>query len=480
MTMTAPSSIDQFVDLVRRAKIVEDDRLNAFMEKTDLEGKSPSDLADRLVDEALLTSYQAVQLLQGKATTFSIGPYRILERLGFGATSNVYLCEHRYTHNRVAVKVLPALKAKDPVALKRFYREARASAFLEHPNVVRVQDVDHAGDDHFMVMDFVDGTSVLDIVQHFGVMDVSRAAHYIKQAADGLHYANQAKLVHRDINPGNILVDREGTVKILDMGLARIAADDLDVLTRGVVLGLPEYMAPEQAVDSHGVDIRADIYSLGATFYFLLAGEPPYSEEKTLAQKLLAKASRPPQSIRERRPEVSEELEAVIIKMMAKDADKRYQTPREVAEALEPWTKAAIPPPADKEMPQLSPAAMGKEPKPAAPAAKKRPAATMAAIDVPPAQRPAPRRLVDAAEDSAGPSLNRAAPTLIRQPVEEEPSAEEEAAAEPEQEAPKKKKKKKKKVESSVSPAWSVSQVVIYLLFGAAAFALAWLYFMRK
>ena len=103
MTMTAPSSIDQFVDLVRRAKIVEDDRLNAFMEKTDLEGKSPSDLADRLVDEALLTSYQAVQLLQGKATTFSIGPYRILERLGFGATSNVYLCEHRYTHNRVAV-----------------------------------------------------------------------------------------------------------------------------------------------------------------------------------------------------------------------------------------------------------------------------------------------------------------------------------------------------------------------------------------
>jgi serine/threonine protein kinase len=269
-------------------------------------------------------------------------------------------------------------------------------------------------------------------------------------------------------------------VKILDMGLARIAADDLDVLTRGVVLGLPEYMAPEQAVDSHGVDIRADIYSLGATFYFLLAGEPPYSEEKTLAQKLLAKQSRPPQSIRERRPEVSEELEAVINQMMAKDADKRYQTPREVAEALEPWTKAAIPPPSDKEMPKLSPAAMGK-PKPAAPAPQKRPAATMAAIDLPPAQRPAPRRLVDAAEDSTGPSLNRVAPKLIRQPVNEEPAADEEkAAAEPAQQVPKKKKKKKKKAESSMSPAWSAPQVLIYLLFAVAAFALAWLYFIKK
>jgi serine/threonine protein kinase len=479
MTMTAPSSIDQFVGLVRSAKIVEDARLNAFLEKSDLEGKAPNDLADRLVEQGILTSYQAVQLLQGKASLFSIGPYKILERLGFGASSNVYLCEHRFTHNRVAVKVLPALKAKDPVALKRFYREARASAFLEHPNVVRVHDVDHANDDHFMVMDFVDGTSVLDIVQHFGVMDIYRAAHYIKQAADGLHYAFQAKLVHRDINPGNILVDREGTVKILDMGLARIAADDLDVLTRGVVLGSPEYMAPEQAVDSHGVDIRADVYSLGATFYFLLTGEPPYSEEKTLAQKLIAKQTRPPQPIRGLRPEVPEELAAVIEQMLAKDPGKRYQTPREVAEALEPWTNRPIPPPDEKEMPQLSPAIMKK--KAAAPPAKKRPAATMAAIDLQPSERPAPRRLVDVAEDSAGPSLNRAVPSLIKQD-EDEPPPEEEDTAEPEEAAPKKKKKKKKKVEEEApeEEAWTFSQILIYALFGIAAFALAWVFFMNR
>src|SRR5262249_55615923 len=150
------------------------------------------------------------------------------------------------------------------------------------------------GRDNYMVMDFVDGSSMQDIVQQFGAMDIDRSAHYIAQAAQGLHFVYQAGLVHRDVKPGNILVDRSGKVRILDMGLARMVEEEGANLTKGEVLGSPEYLSPEQAIDSHNVDIRTDIYSLGATFYYMLAGEAPYSEEKSAARKLMSKATRPP------------------------------------------------------------------------------------------------------------------------------------------------------------------------------------------
>src|SRR5262249_30376191 len=187
-------------------------------------------------------------------------------------------------------------------------------------------------------------------------------AHYMRQAALGLQHAHQsAGIVHRDIKPGNILVDRNGVVKILDMGLARFFHDEEDVLTKKYdenVLGTADYLAPEQALDSHSVDIRADIYSLGATFYYCLTGRSPFNEG-TVAQKLIWHQTRQPKSIRSNRAEVPQEIEALVEKMMAKDRTQRFQTPLEVAEALTAFTRQPIGPPPENEMPQLCPAAKG-------------------------------------------------------------------------------------------------------------------------
>ena len=186
-------------------------------------------------------------------------------------------------------------------------------------------------------------------------MDVLRACHYIYWSAVGLQHAHENGLIHRDIKPGNILVDRMGVVKILDLGLARFFHDDDDLLTKKYdesVLGTADYLAPEQAIDSHGVDGRADIYSLGATFYFLLTGNPPYVEG-TVAQKLIWHQSRDPKPVRDYRPEVPEGIVTILAKMMAKRPQDRYQTPAEVAAGLSPWVQTPIPPPPEREMPQL-------------------------------------------------------------------------------------------------------------------------------
>jgi serine/threonine protein kinase len=373
--MPSPATKDEFLDVVRQAKVVDEEHLRGCLEPAEGEQppETPRQVADLLIEEGLLTNYQSTLLLKGRTDGFKIGPYRILERLGAGATSNVYLCRHQAAAGRIAVKVMAVTQAKNATALKRFYREARAASALDHPNIVRVRDIDWDGETEYMVMEYVDGSSLQEIVEKSGPMDISRAAHYVKQAAAGLQYAHERNLVHRDIKPGNLLVNRKGTLKVLDMGLARFTEEEGGQLTKGgEILGAPEYLAPEQALDARTVDIRADIYSLGCTMYFLLTGTPPYGEEKTLAKKLLAKEQRPPKPIREKRAEVPAELIAVVDKMMAKDPAGRYATPKDVAAALESWTKTPIPPPPEKEMPQLSPAA--REDRPTAPKRRAAPA----------------------------------------------------------------------------------------------------------
>src|SRR5262245_52322170 len=363
--MAAPSTIDEFLDLVRRSGVLDEKRLDTYLEKARAAGALPNEpgkLAGVLVRDGLLTHFQAEQLVAGKWRRFHIGKYKILEQLGSGGMGSVYLCEHILMRRRVAVKVLPIPKAEDPASLDRFYREARAVAALDHPNIVRAYDIDQAEKLHFLVMEYVDGASLQEIIKRTGPMDVTRACHYIRQAALGLQHAHEAaRLVHRDVKPGNILVDRNGIVKVLDMGLARFFHDDEDNITKKYdesVLGTADYLAPEQAVDSHDADIRADIYSLGATFYFCLTGRTPF-QEGTVAQKLIWHQTRQPKPIRQTRPDVDEALAAVLEKMMAKRRDDRYQTPLAVAEALTPWTTATIPPPPEAEMPRLSLAATG-------------------------------------------------------------------------------------------------------------------------
>lgn len=391
--LPAPVSIDDFLQLVRRSGLVGESRLASTLDTLppEFRGDAPARLAAGLVDQGVLTAFQTEQLLLGKCRGFEIGPYRILERLGSGGMALVYLCEDPNLQCRVAVKVLPNARAQDVEYLKRFHREAKVAAGLDHANIVRTFDVDHDGKVNFMVMEYIDGTLLHDIVQRFGPLSVDRAVNYIRQAAMGLQHAHEVGLVHRDIKPSNLILDRSGTVKLLDMGLARNFMDESEeVLTRGV-LGTPDYLAPEQSKDSHNVDIRADIYSLGCTFYYLLTGAPPFPEG-SVAQKLLWHQTRPPTPVRSFRPEVPEGLAAVLHRMLAKDPAQRCQTPAELAEALAPWTQQPVEPPSEEEMPQLSRAARGlsetadgledTQPQPALPEPTPPP------VRRPPAQRP--------------------------------------------------------------------------------------------
>src|SRR4051812_43758170 len=356
--MPAPATTSEFVELVQKSGVVDASRLAAYLQQIHDRGplpKLPTVMANFMVRDAIVTLFQAEQLLLGKWKRFTIGKYKVLERLGSGGMGQVFLCEHKLMRRRVAVKVLPTQKAADPSSLERFYPEAPAGAPLDHPHILRAYDIDQDDNLHFLVMEYVDGASLQEMIRKTGPMDPTRACHYMYWSAVGLQHAHQQGLIHRDVKPGNILVDRTGVVKILDLGLARFFLDEDDLITKKYdesVLGTADYLAPEQAVDSHTVDGRADIYSLGATFYFLLTGQPPFADG-TVAQKLLWHQSKAPKSVREVRPEVPEPVAHIVFKMMAKKPEDRYQSPGELAEALLPFTQTPIPPPPEAEMPTL-------------------------------------------------------------------------------------------------------------------------------
>jgi serine/threonine protein kinase len=357
--MAAPTTIDQFLELVRRSGLVDSARLTALAPHS---AETPKKLAARLVAGGLLTAFQAEQMLLGKWRGFTLGKYKVLERLGYGGNGTVYLCEHAVVRRRVAVKVLPTSKAESPTALTRFYREARAAGALDHAHLVKAHDIDQDNGLHFLVMDFVDGANLQDLVSRCGPLAPARAANYVAQAALGLEAAHAAGLVHRDVKPANILLDRRGVVRVSDLGLARFFCENGDPLTLRfddhVVLGTADYVSPEQALNSHEVDARADVYSLGATFYFLLTGQPPFPGGKA-AQKLIWHQVRQPVPVRRLRPEVPEEMADVVARMLAKDPKQRYQTAGEVVAAVETWASETPAPPTEEEVPLLSPAARG-------------------------------------------------------------------------------------------------------------------------
>jgi len=359
--MPAPATVPEFLDLVGKSGVADEAKLKAYLDKVGGPGALPAEptkAAGQLVRDAMLTYFQAEQILQGKWKRFTIGKYRVLEKLGSGGMGTVFLCEHKLMRRRVAVKVLPTAKAADQASLDRFNREARAAAAVDHPNIVRAFDIDQDENLHFLVMEYVDGTNLQDLVKKAGPLDPVRACHYVYASAVGLDHANAIGMVHRDIKPGNILLDRAGVIKILDMGLARLTFDLDDHITRKYdenILGTADYLSPEQAEDSHTVDIRSDIYSLGATFYFLLTGSQPFPEG-TIPQKLIWHRSRQPRPVSEIRPDVPEAVVSVLTKMMAKKPADRYQTPADVMAALQAWVAIPIAPPSDAEMPQLSPA----------------------------------------------------------------------------------------------------------------------------
>jgi serine/threonine protein kinase len=345
--MATKLSADSFLSSVRQSGLVDDTQLKKFWQGFEQSGKDAQAteiIASGMVESQILTRWQVDKLLQGKHKGFFLGKYKLLSLLGSGGMSAVYLAEHTLMKRRVAIKVLPQSRIEDTSYLERFHREAQAVATLDHPNIMRAYDVDQEGKVHFLVMEYIDGQSLLELVNDRGPLGYVEAAELMRQSAEGLDHAHARGMIHRDIKPGNILVDRKGVVKVLDMGLAMFfdptGKDDeqasLTIQHDERVLGTADYLSPEQALNSHNVDIRTDIYSLGCTFYFILTGHPPYPEG-SLAQRLLFHQTKPPAPVENDRPDIPASLVAILRKMLEKRPDDRYQTARETYDAFTRW-----------------------------------------------------------------------------------------------------------------------------------------------
>src|SRR5262249_48276731 len=267
--------------------------------------------------------------------------YRVLRLLGQGGMGAVYLAEHLFMGRQVALKVVSTALMDSPAALERFRQEVRAAAQLSHRNIVTAFDAEQVGGLHFLVMEYIEGVNLAEHLARAGPLPIVQACHAVEQAALGLQHAHDRGMIHRDIKPQNLMLDKGGVVKILDFGLARFAREHSPTgqprLTgTGVVMGTADYIAPEQTRGSRGVDIRADIYGLGCTLYHLLAGRVPFPDG-TAVDKMVRHCVDAPAPLRSLRPDVPAELAAVMDKMMAKDPAARYQTPAEVAAALHPF-----------------------------------------------------------------------------------------------------------------------------------------------
>jgi eukaryotic-like serine/threonine-protein kinase len=335
---------NKLVDLLRRSNLVDEAKLTAFLESaTRTHGEAALEdqnrLANLLIEANLITRWQADKLLAGKHRGFRLGKYKLLGQIGKGGMSSVYLAEHELMKRRVAIKVLPRNRVGDSSYLERFRLEARAVAKLDDPNIVRAYDIDNEGDVHYIVMEYVDGQDLHQIIVGQGALDYDTAADYIAQVAMGLQHAHEMGLVHRDIKPANCLVDRHSTVKLLDLGLAKLTEDDQASLTMANeenVLGTADYLAPEQALNSHEADSRSDIYSLGCTLYFLLTGSPPFPEG-SISERLLKHQTARPESIFKARPDAPASLVEICEIMMSKKPADRFQSAGEVAQQLKSW-----------------------------------------------------------------------------------------------------------------------------------------------
>ena len=332
--MSGPEEIANYLD---RSGLVPTAELSALRERLGTGADNVQALLRELVRQKKLTKFQAQLIYQGKTKGLILGNYLILDRIGQGGMGQVYKARHRRMDRIVALKMLPAAEMKKPAAVERFHREVRAAARLSHPNIVTAHDADEAEGLHFLVMEHVEGQDLGVLVRAEGPLSVNRAVHYITQAARGLEYAHQQGIVHRDIKPSNLLVDHHGTVKILDMGLARFCGANTEGITEltetGMVMGTVDYMAPEQAEDTKHADARADIYSLGCTLAYLLTGRSVFAGDTTMT-KLFAHREKPAPSLRDRREHVPEALDHLFQRMLAKRPEDRPQSMGEVLVAL--------------------------------------------------------------------------------------------------------------------------------------------------
>ena len=339
-------SVPDFLQVLSDSQLLSAKSLRQIVEQV---RTAPSDLPlPRLVNSLLkagvVTGYQVQRLLCGHSDGFYLGKYKLFDVLGQGGMGTVYLAEQTTLHRLVAIKIITNFTNCPPETRIRFEREARAAASLSHPNIVQAYDCDEIDGVPYIAMEYVEGLDAVEQIERFGKLPWRQAADYMLQAALGLEHARLHNLVHRDVKPANLLIATDGTVKLLDLGLCLVTNDANDMLrTRDLQVGTVDYMAPEQALDCHAVDTRADIYSLGCVFYALLAGHLPF-QAKNSAQKLLMHQTAHPRPIHQHRHDLPTPISDIIHTMMEKKPDDRFQTPGIVAEALKPWAERTIPP----------------------------------------------------------------------------------------------------------------------------------------
>jgi formylglycine-generating enzyme required for sulfatase activity/WD40 repeat protein/serine/threonine protein kinase len=344
-----------FLEACRTYRILDDAQIASIAGSTP-QSTDPTKLARDSVRRGLLTVWQVNQIVRDRAGELLLGSYVLLEKLGEGGMGAVYKARNWKLGRIVALKVIRKERLDNEDTIRRFRREIQAAGQLWHPNIVRALDADEVNGTHFFVMEYVEGRDLSHVVKEHGPLPVNEACDYIRQAALGLQHAFERGLVHRDIKPSNLLLAHgarsvsEGgdtlarasgsanCVKLLDMGLARFereADERSSTLTQeGTIMGTPDYIAPEQARDSHSADIRADLYSLGCTLYFLLTGKVPFPGG-SVTEKLLKHQLDMPTPVQQFRPDVPDEVAALLQKLLAKKPEERFQTPAELAAALQ-------------------------------------------------------------------------------------------------------------------------------------------------
>ncbi len=338
------ATVRQFLEIIKNAKLMSATDLAEVMARWPeaRHGEDAGAVAKELVQLNKLTRFQAAAAYQCKPRGLNIGQYIILDRLGAGGMGTVFKGQHRDQNTIVAIKVLASSAVRSADSVERFQREAQTAARLNHPGIVRALEIGHGDGQHYYVMEYVEGTDLSAYIKKQGPLPLDQAVQVIAQAARALAHAHEHGVIHRDIKPGNLIYTKAGQIKILDMGLARLndpatlaTAQAAEGLTQtGQVMGTVDYMAPEQAVNTRLADARADIYSLGCTFYRLVTGKIPFDGE-SMVEKILAHREQPIPSLGSPTTPVPPAVDHVLRKMLAKKPGERYQTMTELANDLD-------------------------------------------------------------------------------------------------------------------------------------------------
>jgi serine/threonine protein kinase len=343
---------DEFLKAVALAQVLDAETARRLIDFANVTGADAPRIAQHALEQRWLTPYQLKRIQSGKGHKLRVGPYLLFDILGEGSMGRVFRARHSRTGRDVALKVIRSSILNNPRAVERFQREVRAVGQLVHPNIVLAIDADTAGQQHYVAMELIDGSDLKNLVLKHGPMPAYIACEYVRQAALGLQHAHEQRLVHRDVKPSNLMVTKQGTVKLLDLGLAMLNdpaehASEQRMTLEGIVVGTPDYLAPEQARNSAHVDGRADIYALGGTLFYLLTGRIPY-EGPTATAKVIRHANDPVPSVRSLRPEIPASLDGIVQWMMAKLPENRPACALDVAAALQPFSQPPMelaPPP---------------------------------------------------------------------------------------------------------------------------------------